>query len=346
MPSKEYFENESTTKALIKELVDLCSKPDVAELLHDILTTVIKLGMEHNDTGDYKLINTSLKELRHAMRIFSPYRETRKVTIFGSARTPSSDPCYIMAEQFANEMVENGFMVISGAGPGIMEAANKGAGRDNSFGINIKLPTEQGSNPYINGDPKLMTFKYFFTRKLFFIKESSATVMFPGGMGTQDEGFENMTLFQTGKSMPRPIVLAEPEDSTYWESWIKYLKKNLLSGGFISPDDMGLFYRATSIEDTRDYIKNYYKVYHSLRYVRGKTVLRLNHPIPSSTIEILNDEFMDILINGKFITSGPLEDELKKNEYPDLPRLVFNFNKKNYGRLNKLILRMNQPDGE
>ena len=346
MPSKKYIENKSATSALIEELVELCSKPSVAELLQEILTTIIKLGMEHNDTGDYKLINTSLKELRHAMRIFSPYRETRKVTIFGSARTPSTDPCYIMAEKFALEMVNNGFMVISGAGPGIMEAANKGAGRDNSFGINIKLPSEQGSNPYISDDPKLMTFKYFFTRKLFFIKESSATVIFPGGMGTQDEGFENLTLFQTGKSMPRPIVLVEPEDGTYWDSWIKILAKELLSNGYISPDDMGLFHRATTIEDARDYVTNYYRVYHSLRYVRGKTVLRLNHALSPSTVERLNEEFKDILINGKYTTSGPLEDELKKNEYPDLPRLVFNFNKKNYGRLNKLILRVNESDSE
>ena len=227
MPSKNYIENESASDALIAELVSLCSKPEQAELLQEILTTVIKLGMEHDDTGDYKLINTSLKELRHAMRIFSPYRETRKVTIFGSARTPSTDPCYIMAEKFALEMVKNNFMVITGAGPGIMEAANKGAGRDNSFGINIKLPSEQGSNSYINGDPKLMTFKYFFTRKLFFIKESSATAIFPGGIGTQDEGFENLTLFQTGKSMPRPIVLIEPEESTYWHGWIQYIEKEL-----------------------------------------------------------------------------------------------------------------------
>jgi uncharacterized protein (TIGR00730 family) len=346
MPSKKYIENESATNALIEELVGLCSKPSVAELLQEILTTVIKLGMEHNDTGDYKLINTSLKELRHAMRIFSPYRETRKVTIFGSARTPSTDPCYVMAEKFALAMVNKGFMVISGAGPGIMEAANKGAGRDNSFGINIKLPSEQGSNPYISGDPKLMTFKYFFTRKLFFIKESSATVIFPGGMGTQDEGFENLTLFQTGKSMPRPIVLVEPEDGNYWDSWIKFLAKEHLANGYISPDDMGLFHRATTIEDARDYITNYYRVFHSLRYVRGKTVLRLNHALPLSTVERLNEEFKDILINGKYTTSGPLEDELKKNEYPDLPRLVFNFNKKSYGRLNQLILRVNEFGGE
>ena len=342
MPSKEYIANERKTNELINELVGLCPNPAVTELLNEILTTAIKLGMEHSDVGDYKLINTSLKELRHAVRIFSPYRETRKVTIFGSARTLPSDPCYKMAEQFAIEMVNNGFMVISGAGPGIMEAANKGASRENSFGINIKLPNEQGSNPYISGDPKLMTFKYFFTRKLFFIKESAATIIFPGGMGTQDEGFENLTLFQTGKSMPRPIVLAEPEGSTYWHGWLNYIENELLSNGYISPDDMSLFYRATSINAAVDYIINYYKVYHSLRYVKGKTVLRLNHSLSTSTIEAINDEFQDILVDGKYVLSNALEEELKKNEYPDLPRLVFRFNKKNYGRLNKLILRMNE----
>ena len=345
MPHDEYIVDEPKADALIKELATLCANPAVAEQFREILTTAVKLTQESSDTGDYKLINTALKELRHAMRIFSPHRETRKVVVFGSARTDPSDPCYKMAENLARELVQSGFMIITGAGPGIMAAANKGAGKERSFGINIKLPSEQGANQYISGDPKLMTFKYFFTRKLFFIKESSATVVFPGGLGTQDEGFENLTLFQTGKSLPRPIVLAEPQNGSYWQNWLKYVENELLAPGYISAEDMGLFRRTTTVDETLTYIKDFYRVYHSLRYRKGKTVIRLNHALPPQTLERLNDEFMDILIDGKFIASGPLADEFRNNEYPDLPRLVFNFNKKNYGRLNQLIKVINLSSG-
>ena len=342
MPDHEYIVDEPKVDALIAELTTLCAKPAVSEQFREILTTVVKLAKEGDDIGDFKLVNTTLKELRHAMRIFTPYRGTRKVVIFGSARAAPSDPCYKMAEELARALVESGFMVITGAGPGIMAAANKGAGKGRSFGINIKLPCEQGSNPYISGDPKLMTFKYFFTRKLMFIKESSATVIFPGGLGTQDEGFENLTLFQTGKSMPRPIVLAEPENGAYWENWITYIENELLAPGYISPEDMGLFHRTTTVGEALAYIKDYYRVYHSLGYARGRTVLRLNQAIAPQTLERLNDEFRDILIDGEFISAGPLEGEVSDNEYLGLARLTFNFNKRSYGRLNQLIKTINQ----
>ena len=344
MPNYDYIVDDPKADALIAELTALCAKPAVSEQFREILTTVVKLAEEHDDTGDYKLVNTTLKELRHAMRIFSPYRGTRKAVIFGSARAEPSDPCYKMAENLARALVESGFMVITGAGPGIMEAANKGAGKERSFGINIKLPCEQGANPYISGDPKLMTFKCFFTRKLMFIKESSATVIFPGGLGTQDEGFENMTLFQTGKSMPRPIVLVEPENGAYWKNWLTYIENELLAPGYISDEDMGLFHRATTVDQALAYIKGFFRVYHSLRYVRGRTVLRLNQSIAPQTLERLNDEFQDILIDGEFISTGPLADEIRNNEYPGLARLAFNFNKRSYGRLNQLIKTINQSE--
>lgn len=342
MPSQNYTVDNPQAEALIRELVDLCANSSSGDLLREILTTVVKLGMEHDNTGDYKLVNTTLKELRHAMRIFSPYRKTRKVCIFGSARTDPSDACYQMARQLSKNLVDKGFMVITGAGPGIMAAANQGAGKENSFGINIELPYEQGANPYIAGDPKLMTFKYFFTRKLMFIKESSATVLFPGGMGTQDEGFETLTLFQTGKCMPRPIVLVEPENGTYWQNWVDYLKTEMLGRGYISPEDLSLFHRVTSVEKALEHILEYYRVYHSLRYVRGQTVLRLIKEVSPKLLDRLNREFGDILSKGEFKSSGPLEDEVRNDEYPDLPRLVFNFDNRSFGRLNQMIRMINR----
>ncbi|NIQ01093.1 MAG: cytochrome D ubiquinol oxidase subunit II, partial [Nitrospinaceae bacterium] len=237
--------------------------------------------------------------------------------------------------------VQGGFMVISGAGGGIMEAANRGAGKQHSFGINIKLPFEQKANPYILGDPKLMLFKYFFTRKLIFIKESDATVLLPGGFGTLDEGFENLTLFQTGKSLPRPIVLLEPENGNYWSRWLEFVDSVLVENGYVSPDDKHLFQLATSVEEASGRILQFYRVYHSLRYVRGVTVLRFTRTLPPELLDELNEEFQDILTNGRIRSSPPLDDESRNREYLELPRLVLNFNKRSFGRLNLMIRKIN-----
>ncbi|MFQ5673639.1 MAG: LOG family protein [Nitrospinales bacterium] len=340
--NRQYKVGDPKAEKLIRELVEFCSPGENDEMLREILTTVVKLGREHKDVGDYKLINTALKELRHAMRIFVPYRETRKAVIFGSSRTEKTDPRYLMARELAQRLVQNDFMVITGAGGGIMEAANLGATKEKSFGINIKFPSEQKANPYIKGDPKLMTFKYFFTRKLFFIKESDATVLFPGGFGTLDEGFENLTLFQTGKCMIRPIVLVEPAGENYWEHWIACFRDELLQKQFISPDDLKLFYHARSVEDAAAYIVGYYRVFHSLRYVRKLTVLRFTRGISSSLLDRLNREYGDILREGKIEASPPLKDEVQRKEYLQLPRLVLNFNKQNFGRLNEMICEINR----
>ena len=227
-----------------------------------------------------------------------------------------------------------------------MEAANRGAGKDNSFGVNIKLPFEQEVNAFIKDDPKLMTFKYFFTRKLIFIKESHATVLLPGGFGTLDEGMECMTLFQTGKSMPRPIILLEPENGIYWDHFLNLINTSLIPKGYISNDDRKLIQVSHSAEETVELIDHFYQIYHSLRYVRHLTVLRLNHEVSANRLKELNREFKDILVDGKITASGPLKDELKNNEYPLLPRLVFHFNKKDFGRLNELILHLNNAGKE
>lgn len=342
MPHDHYIVGDPKIDQLISDLSQTCILPESRELVREMITTLVKFSKEHSDIGDFKLINTSLKELRHALRTFSPFRNTRKVVIFGSARTPENDLCYQMSRDLAEGLTRNGLMVVSGAGGGIMEAANRGAGAKNSFGLNIKLPFEQKANPYIQNDPKLMNFKYFFTRKLMFIKESNATVLFPGGFGTLDEGFENMTLFQTGKSLPRPIVLLEPETGSYWKNWLHHIKTDLLKNGYICEDDLKLFYITNSVEDSIQYILKFYRVYHSLRYVKGLTVLRLQQELPASLIERLNAEFKDIIRDGEIQASPPLPEELLKNEHPTLPRLVFNFNKHNFGRLIDLIHCINQ----
>jgi uncharacterized protein (TIGR00730 family) len=342
MPKSNYSVGDSQAEEMIQSLVDFCDNSTVEDLLKEILTTVVKMGLEHKDRGDFKLTNNTLKELRHAYRVFLPYRERRKAVVFGSARTPESDPSYQLALETSQALVEKGYMIITGAGGGIMEAANRGAGRENSFGINIKLPKEQRANFHIEGDSKLMNFKYFFTRKLMFIKESDATILFPGGFGTLDEGFENLTLFQTGKCMPRPVILVEPKNGTYWESLIDQLKDELLSKGYISSIDLNLFHLTHSVEGAIQHLEDYYRYYHSLRYVDGFAVLRFTRALSPAVVEYLNHEFRDILREGDFQASAALEEEKAQNEFPDLPRLVFQFNKEHFGRLNEMILWINR----
>ena len=343
MPNKNFKTGNPEIDTAIQELADLFtpSEPHSAQC-REMLTTVAKLFMEHEDLGDHKLINMTLKELRHAFRIFVPYRDIRKVVVFGSARTKPSDPCYALARELCERLTAQGLMVISGAGGGIMAAANQGAGKEKSFGINIKLPFEQQANSYIADDPKLMHFKYFFTRKLVFIKESDATVLLPGGFGTLDEGFENLTLFQTGKCLPRPIILLEPENGSYWKTWLDWVKSVLVEDGLISPDDLNLFQLKHSAKEACRSILDYYRVYHSLRYVRGLTILRLTRPVPQKVIDQLNDEFGDILKDGEIRSSLPLEEEIENQEFIQMPRLALNFNKQSFGRLNQMIRKINE----
>jgi len=341
MTNKNYKTGIPETDQLIGELTHCCSSGDRREMFRQILTTVAKLGMEHDDLGDFKLVNTTLKELRHSFRMFYPYRTQRKVIVFGSARTLENDPNYTLAVELSRLLVQKGFMMISGAGPGIMEAVNRGAGKQNSFGVNIKLPFEQAANHYIADDSKLMQCKYFFTRKLIFAKESDATVLLPGGFGTLDEGFEMLTLFQTGKTLPRPIVLLEDKNGNYWKTWLDFIESVLIKRGLVSAEDRNLLQVTHSPEEATQHITDFFRVYHSLRYVRGLTVLRFTREIPVDLIRQLNFDFKDILTEGQIQASPPLKDELKNREHLDLPRLVFNFNHRNFGRLNEMIHAIN-----
>jgi len=338
---REYRTGRDDIDKIITDLANACHSDDNISLIEEMLTTVVKLGLENNDRGDLKLINIALKELRYASKIFAPYRNERKVVIFGSARSREDSDEYKMASELSELIVKNGFKVITGGGPGIMEAGNKGAGRKDSFSLNIKLPFEQKHNPYIAGDKKAISFKYFFNRKLFFLKESDATVLFPGGFGTLDEGFENLTLVQTGKSKPRPIILIEPPDSKYWKHWINFITGELTEGCFISHNDKGLFIHVNTVEDAIDEILQFYKVYHSIRYVGDKTVIRLNSRLSSENIEELNKRNADILRSGEIEPTDPLPVEQNGEEFLDLPRLVMDFNRRDYGKLYKMLRFLN-----
>jgi len=310
--------------------------------VNDIIEMAQGLLADDASIGDLKIVSTAIQEMRQAFAMFAPYRHVRKVTTFGSARIRRNDQTFQLAERFARLITEQDFMVITGAGPGIMEACQRGAGPERSFGINIRLPFEQNPNPHILGDPKLMWFKYFFTRKLFFIKEAHAAVLFPGGFGTHDEGFEILTLLQTGKCQPLPVVYLDRPRGTYWKTWQRYVEDHLLRRGMISAEDLALYKVTDSAEAAVDEITRFYRVYHSSRYVRDLLVIRLQRRLPPEFIDQLNDEFSDILVNGRLVVRPAFPSERDRPDILHLPRLAFHFNRTNFGRLRMLIDRINE----
>lgn len=311
-------------------------------LIREMLTSVRALARDDADTLDLKIINSTLKELREAFQVFRPYRSVRKAAIFGSTRMPPHDPLYQMAVELGRLMVEAGWMIITGGASGIMRAGHEKAGRAASFGLNIRLPFEQEANPIIAGDPKLITFKYFFTRKLLFIKESHATVLFPGGFGTMDEGLESLTLVQTGKSEPRPILLVDEPGARYWKRFLQFFESQMVHRGMVSPDDRTLFTLVTSTEAARDELLRFYSTYHSSRYVGDRLILRLTRPLSEEAIQALNREFTDILDRGTIEPTPPLQEELEDEDELDWPRLALPFNRRDFGRLRQLIDRINE----
>src|ERR671931_442154 len=304
-----------------------------------LLTTVLKMHEDRADLVDLKIANAALKELRYAFKVFSPYHDLPQVTVFGSARTPSDSPIARQARAFARKMVEGGWMVVTGAGGGVMGAAQEGAGGEASFGLNIRLPFEQEVNPWIAEDPKLINFKYFFTRKLFFVKEASAVCLCPGGFGTFDEAFEVLTLVQTGKTSIIPIVLLDVPGGEYWLHWEQFLRVQLLAQGLISPEDLDLFRVTDDVEQAVEEIFAFYRLYHSARYVDDELVLRLKRPLPTQALSVLEEGFGDILRGPLAQKEGPLLGE--GDEYPDLWRLVIPFTRSRYGRLRRFINAVN-----
>ncbi len=314
-----------------------------ADLAEDIIEIALRLLDDKADRLDSKVITQTLRELRYASKIFTPYRGQRKVTVFGSARTRPETPEYQQAVAFGKAIVERGYMVITGGGEGIMGAAQRGAGRDKSFGLNIRLPFEQAPNEEIIGDRKLINFKYFFTRKLCFIKESDAIVLFPGGFGTHDEGFEALTLMQTGKSQPKPLLFVDRPRGNYWKTWWRFVEDQLLDEALISKEDLALFKVVDDVKEACDEIEQFYSNYHSSRYVKDALVLRVKHPVTDSLLRTLNARFAGICVNGgQFRASGPLPEEENEPELKDLHRIAFPFNRTNFGRLRSVIDVLNQ----
>jgi uncharacterized protein (TIGR00730 family) len=310
--------------------------------MKELLAGTLRLHDSHLEALDLKIINRAVKELRHAFRVFHDYRDRLKVSVFGSARTAVDDPNYQIAFQFSRRIVEEGFMVITGGADGIMRACQEGAGRENSFGVNIMLPFEQGPNTTIADDPKLVTFKYFFTRKLIFQKEANAIALFPGGFGTHDEGFEILTLAQTGKSEPQPIVCLQAPGCDYWDEWYGFITRQLLARNLISPEDLSLFTITTSVDEAIDEIKKFYRRYHSIRYMGRLLVMRLKTGISPEQVADLHEKFGDLLSEGTFELRGPLPEELDEPNLRTLPRLAFTANRRSASRLRQLIDHLNK----
>lgn len=314
----------------------------VEQYIQQIKETADKLLRDHASRGDVKLLATAFRELRYSFKVFSAFRQRRKVTVFGSARLPQEHPACQQAAEFGRRMANAGYMVITGAAQGIMEAGHLGAGREASIGINILLPFEQEANPVIAGDSKLMHLKYFFTRKLLFVKESDAIALFPGGFGTQDEGFEVLTLIQTGKSHMFPVVLVESPGDDYWQRWLGFVNDVLVARQLIAPYDLALIKLTASVDEAVAEVLNFYRVYHSMRYVRGDLVLRLQHKLSDSLLAEIRASFGDILKSGTFEQTSALPAEAGDLHLADLPRLKFRFDRHRLGRLRMLIDLINR----
>ncbi len=314
----------------------------VGDLVERIKQSADKLARDGSTRGDLKILSRTMRELAYAFKVFAPYRRYRKVTVFGSARTLPEAPAYKSAVEFGRAMAENNWLVITGAASGIMEAGHVGAGRDHSMGLNILLPFEQEANPVIAGDEKLVHMKYFFTRKLMFVKECDSVVCLPGGFGTLDEALEVLTLLQTGKHDMVPVVLLDAPGGTYWRTFDKFVTDELLGGDMISFPDQSLYLLTDDCQEAVDEVVNFYSTYHSMRYVGDRLVLRLNQELTPQALQDLNQQFSDILKHGEFTITEALVEEKNEPDLLDLKRLVFHFNRRSLSRLRQLIDHINQ----
>ena len=329
----------------VAALVERVADPGDADLIFELVASALRLATDAADRGDLKIANAALKEMRHAFQVFAPYRSARKVAIFGSARTQPEDPLYVQTRELAAAMAALDWMVVTGAGPGIMEAGIEGAGPDNAFGVSILLPFETTTSQFLADDPKLINFRYFFTRKLEFIKESDAFVLLPGGYGTLDEAFELLTLLQTGKAQPAPVIMLDVPGGTYWEHWGTFVERELERPGYVSLEDDHLFCVTDNVETVVAEVLGFYANYHSLRFVKGRLVLRLQHAPSAARLAELNAEFADIVVRGEMETISATDQEIADDDHVDLARVAFRFDRHGWSRLRMLIDRLNdRPD--
>jgi uncharacterized protein (TIGR00730 family) len=327
--------------AAIASLIEKAGVVDNEDLVFEMLVSALRMSREDADRGDLKLVNAALKELRYSFLVFAPYADVPKVSIFGSARLTHDQPSYALARDFGKAMAAQDWMVITGAGPGVMEAGIEGAGPENAFGVNIVLPFEQDASPLMAGDPKLINYRYFFTRKLTFMKESKAFALLPGGFGTMDEGFELLTLMQTGRSPIAPVVLLAEPESSFWESWLAFVEGELGRRKLISPEDLNLARIVHDVDEAVDEITSFYSSFHSMRFVGRRLVLRLKREPDDAELADLDRDFADILTSGGFERAEPSPSELEDDDVPQLPRIAFRFDRASYARLRSLIDRIN-----
>ncbi len=325
----------------IREFVAREGEGHNADLVEDIVENALRLLRDVQHRGDVRVIQTAIRELRYAFRLFAPYADRRKVTVFGSARTPPNRVEYRQAVDFGRRAAAAGFMVITGAGSGIMQAGHEGAGSENSFGVNIRLPWEQSANPVISKDEKLVTFKYFFTRKLIFVRQADAIVLFPGGFGTLDEGYEALTLMQTGKSRLMPLILIDRPGGTYWKTWDRHVRDHLLRNELISEDDLSLYQMTDDTAQAVKWITRFYRNFHSSRFVGERLVLRLQRPPSDAGVAALNEDFADLVAGEKFTRIETTAEERDDEDWVELPQIAFGFNRRDYGRLRQLIEALN-----
>lgn len=333
------------TNGEIDELIDILLKKvggvHYPDLVREMIISALKAGQETDYLADSKLFNNTMKEMRYTNKIFAPYRNRKKVSIFGSARTQQQEPIYQKCVRFSRLLSEKGFMIITGGGGGIMEAGNEGAGSENSFAVNIRLPFEQQPNRVMADNPRLITYKYFFNRKVAFVKEADAIAVFPGGFGTMDEAMEVFTLIQTGKTAPKPLVLVDDEDG-YWKSWFEFITAYMLGKGFISDEDFSIFTITRDEEEAVQVIVDFYRNYHSLRYVNGLLVIRITKELSDENIQVLENDFPEIRVPGtRIVRSSPLPEESDEPDILDLKRILVHFNHQHFGLLMAFIRKIN-----
>ena len=326
---------------LITQLMETAGGIRQPQIIREMLLSALKIGQESDYLADLKLINRTLREMRYTTQVFAPYRGRKKVTIFGSARTQPGDEMYQKCLRFSRALADKGYMIITGGGPGIMQAGNEGAGSENSFAVNIRLPFEQKPNPIMYRNPRLVTYKYFFNRKVAFVKEADAVAVFPGGFGTLDEAMEVFTLVQTGKTSPKPLILVDDGDG-YWEQFFDFVKESLLVKGFISGEDFSLFTITKDEQEAVGVIDTFYRTYHSLRFIENRLVIRLNKELTPGQIGVLEEEFPELLTNGDGIhCCGLFPEEQDEPDLAELPRISFIFDHHHYGLLMAFINRVN-----
>ncbi|HEY6838242.1 MAG TPA: TIGR00730 family Rossman fold protein [Geobacteraceae bacterium] len=326
---------------VIDELFEKVGGIHHPDLVREMILSALKSGQESDYPADLKMIGNTMKEMRYTYKVFSQYRQRKKVTIFGSARIEPDEQIYQKCIRFSHRLAEMGYMIITGGGPGIMQAGNEGAGSENSFAVNIRLPFEQRPNPVMLRNPRLINYKYFFNRKVAFVKETDAIAVFPGGFGTLDEAMEVFTLVQTGKTAPKPLVLIDDETG-FWDRWFDFVKEGMLARGFISAEDFAIFTVTRNEEEAIQVFEEFYRNYHSLRFVDHLLVIRLNKELTAEDIEVLENEFPDILLAGTRIERiAALPEEADEPDLLDRPRIALHFDHKHYGLLMAFIGRIN-----